>query len=439
MATDGYRPPELAPETFRLLKDQRFLRYSWAKFLSLLGQNALISGLCIDVINAKESSVVTALFVLASVVPSILLSLPGGLFSDLVPNKFALLSTLIVRLAIVYLFLDSGSEIESVLALTFLSWSVYQFFSPAENAAVLAIVPREHFAPASSLLQAVSLAAQLAGAGIVAPLALKLLDADGLYLSVFGLLVASTVLFAMVPDLSHEQEREAMRLSLWRALPVGYRTLAADDRLMAITIMRILVDTGLMAFIVCAPVFIEDTLNTGAENAVYIALPGALGIAAGLVLAPLLMTFVSARAVVLSGFIVFVAILLTLPFVDSLAPELTRALGPFRELQDWANISDAIVATMMLLPIAGLGVSFVEVGARTEVYRRAPGNVIAQVFATQSAMGSVAALLPTFLVGVLLDVFPVRAVLILIGAVLTAVAVNAWRRWRRAPRPVPMT
>jgi hypothetical protein len=198
--------------------------------------------------------------------------------------------------------------------------------------------------------------------------------------------------------------------------------------------MRILVDTGLMAFIVCAPEFIEDTLNTGAENAVYIAIPGALGIAAGLVLAPLLMTFISARAVVVAGFLVFVAVLLLLPFVDSIAPELTRTLGPFRELQDAVDLSDAIVATMMLLPIAGLGISFVEVGARTEVYRRAPSAVIAQVFATQAAMGSVAALAPTFVVGVMLDVLAVRIVLILVGVVLTAVAANAWWHWRNGGR-----
>ena len=105
---------ETSPETFRLLKDPRFLRYGWAKFLSLLAQNALIYGLFIDVINVQESSLATAAFVLASVVPSILLSLPGGLFSDLAPNKFALLSVMCVRLVIVFLFLDHGGALPLV-------------------------------------------------------------------------------------------------------------------------------------------------------------------------------------------------------------------------------------------------------------------------------------------------------------------------------------
>ena len=133
------------------------------------------------------------------------------------------------------------------------------------------------------------------------------------------------------------------------------------------------------------------------------------------------------------------AVLLLLPFVDTLAPELTMALGPFRSLQEAINLSDAIVATMILLPVAGLGMSFVQVGARTEVYQRVPGGVIAQVFATQSMIGSIAALVPTFFVGVMLDLLPVRVVLILLGSILTAVALSAWWRGRRASQPMAAT
>jgi hypothetical protein len=53
-------------------------------------------------------------------------------------------------------------------------------------------------------------------------------------------------------------------------------------------------------------------------------------------------------------------------------------------------------------------------------------------------MGSIGALIPTFLAGVMLDLLPVRAVLILIGAGLTSIAVFAWQRGgmaaTRAPR-----
>ena len=429
------RPPELAPETFRLLGDPRFVRYVWAKFLSLAGQNALIYGLFIAVITRQESSLATSAFVLASVIPSILLSIPGGLFADLTPNKFGLLSTLTVRMALVYFLFDLGANVETIIGLTFLVWTAYQFFSPAESAAVLALVPRERLPHASSLIQALSLAGQLVGAGVIAPLAVHLMDTNGLYFIVFVMLGVSFALFAMIPDLSPEQEREAMRLSPWRALPVGFRTIIADDRLTSITLLRVLLDTGMLSFVVIAPVFIEDELSTGAGNAVYIALPGALGIAFGLIISPPLLTVVSARGLALCGFVMFTAILLVLPLVDTYAPEVASTLGPFRELQRLVKVSDAIVATMILLPVAGLGASFVQVSARTEVYRRAPPGVIAQVFSTQSALGSLAALAPTFLVGLMLDLLPVAIVLAVVALSLASLALLAWSKGAGVSHP----
>jgi hypothetical protein len=431
------RPPDLQPDTFRLLSDKRFMRYVWAKLLSLSSQHALIYGLFIAVITREESSLATAAFVMASIVPSIALSVPGGLFADLMPNKLSLLSTLLIRIALVYLFFDFAGGIETVIGLTFLVWTVYQFFSPAENAAVLALVPRDRLAHASSLLQAVSLAAQLLGAGVIAPLAVRLLATNGLYVIVGLMLSASFLLFASIPDLSPEQEKEATRLSPWRALPTGLRTILADDRLTSITLLRVLLDTGMLSFIVIAPVFLEDKLSTGASNAIYVALPGALGIAFGLLISPLLLTVIPSRALALLGFVMFTAVLILMPFVNTIAPEMATWLGPFRELQRLVKVSDAIVATMIFLPFAGLGASFVQVAARTEVYRHTPPNVIAQVFSTQSAIGSTAALVPTLLVGVMLDLLPVSVVLEAVGLALTALAGFAWLKGagRRPVRP----
>jgi hypothetical protein len=430
-------PPEvsLVPDDLGLFANDRFVRYSYAKFLSLLGQNALIYGLFIAVISEQESSVATSAFVLASVVPSIVLSLPGGLVADLLPKKIVLLIALVLRMLVVYWFIDFSLGVEAVIGLTFLVWTAYQFFSPAESAAVLAIVPRERLAHGSSFLQALSLAAQLLGAGMVAPLAVRFLNNDGLYVLVLICLGISTLIFASIPDLTHQEGRqEGERLSWWRSMPVGFHTIRADARLLSITLMRVLLDTGMLMFIVVAPVFIEDTLNSGASNAIYIAIPGALGLAVGLLTAPMLLTFVNARSLALTGFVCFTSVLLALPFVDTYAPEVAGSFGPIDDFTNWLKLSDAIVATVFLLPIAGLGSSFVQVAARTEVYRRVPTNLVAQVFATQSAMGSIGALIPTFLAGVMLDLLPVRAVLILIGAGLTSIAVFAWQRGMAATR-----
>ena len=404
-------------------------------FLQLFGQNALIYGLFIVVISRQESSLATSAFVLAAVIPSIVLSVPGGLIADLLPKKLVLLTVLALRLLIAWLFIDLDLAIGAALGLTFLTWTAYQFFTPAENAAIVAIVPSGRIPQAVSLLQALSLAAQLAGAGLLAPLAVKLLNADGLFAAVILLFLASGALYAVVPHLSPPRGKLVRQEAWWRALPSGLRILAADADLARITALRVLVDTGTLVVIVAAPAFIEDTLATGAENAVYIAMPAALGIAMGLLIALLLLVLFSPRLLVALGFFLFASTVLALPLVDALWRGLFTELG-FSGLEQLTGLDGALIATVLLLPWAGLGVSLVQVAARTSVYSRVPTATIAQVFATQSAIGSVAALLPTFLTGALLDVLPVKAVLLAFGGLLILLAIAAWQRLARiSPSP----
>lgn len=417
-----------------LLHEERFLRYCLAKLLQLLGQNALIYGLFIAVIQKQESALATSFFVMASVVPSIFFSLPGGVFADLLPKKPVLVLTLLLRMLVVYWFLSSDPGIEAVIGLTFLVWTVYQFYSPAESAVLLAVAPREKVAEASSFLQGLSLAGQLLGAGLLAPVALRILGSDGLYLVVLVCFAASAVVFMALPRLSPGRApTAARRVAAWRALPAGFRTIKGDAGLASLTLMRVLLDAGMLMFIVAAPVFIEDVLDAGAENAIYIAVPGALGLALGLLLAPPLLSLTSTRGVALAGFMVFTGVLLLLPFVDTLAPQITGLFGPPADFVRFIGVPDAIVATMVLLPLAGFGSSLVHVAARAQVYQHVPSDLVAQVFATQSALGSVAALLPTVASGVVLDILPVRVALALIGAGLAAAAIGAWERGSHRP------
>ncbi len=72
-----------------------------------------------------------------------------------------------------------------------------------------------------------------------------------------------------------------------------------------------------------------------------------------------------------------------------------------------------------------------QVSTRTVVYRRVPSQLIAQVFATQSAVSSIATLLPTFVAGALLDLLPVEVVLVGFAAGLAGLAIAAFQTTAR--------
>jgi hypothetical protein len=416
--------PGLEEATYSLLGDERFRRFALAKLLQLTAKNAFVYGLFISYITEERSYLAGSSFILASVLPTVFLSVPGGIVADRLPNKVVLAGSLLVRMFLIWQFVGASVSIEQVIFLTFFSWTAFQFFAPAENEALVAVAPHEKMAAATAVLQALSLVSQILGAGAVAPLTLDVLGRDAFFVTVLLLMSASTLLYLAVPHLTPEKPLRSVRLGWWSALPAGYRMLRSDRELMRLTLLRVLVDTSMLMVLVAAPKFIEETLDASAASAVYIGTPAALGLALGLVITPPLTRVVRTRAIALVGYVLFTGVLACLAFIEPLSEPILNLLGWWDAIRDEAGLSREIATAIVLLPFAGMGLSLVQVSARAEVYERVRPGLLGQVLATQSAAGSLVAVIPTFLAGALLDLLPVSVFLgaLVAASVLAAVA-----------------
>jgi hypothetical protein len=158
-----------------------------------------------------------------------------------------------------------------------------------------------------------------------------------------------------------------------------------------------------MMLVVAAPLLVTQVLGIAPENTVYIVAPGALGVAAGLVIAPILVRVATLNVTLWIGFTLVVFTVFLLASIPEVARLLDEEMWlPLRQLQQTFGVKREIASTMLVLPLGGIGVSLVQVASRAAVYEVAPLQTVAQVFATQSAIGSVAAFLPTILAGALL-------------------------------------
>jgi MFS family permease len=431
MSRQTQHPDDGTAESSARLFSSRFRRFCAAKGLQLLAQNALVYGLFVILLEEADSSLAVSAFVLASVVPSILLSVPAGVVADMLPRKGLLLAALAMRIAIVVLFIQLMPGPWLLIGLTFLFWTAYQLFTPPENAMLNAVVTEDRLPAGIAVLQGLSLLCQLMGAGVLAPLVIKLGDSSALFWSVLVLFCVSGALYASIPHLTPASGQPPERLFWWQSLPIGLHLIRGDRELFATTLLKVLVDTGMMMVIVAVPSFVEEVLSTGAENAIYIALPGALGLALGLGLAPLLIAVLGFSRVAYAGFTLFLAVVFAMPFV----PRLATLLPP--DASTGLHVSDRIIVTTLLLPLAGLGLSLTQVGARAAVYRRISDR-IGQVLATQSAIGSTVALVPTIVAGVLLDLVPVDWALLAIAVALASFAI-AGMRWHTAAKTTATT
>jgi MFS family permease len=173
--------------------------------------------------------------------------------------------------------------------------------------------------------------------------------------------------------------------------------------------------------LVAAPKFIEDTLDSSPENAIYIASPGAIGLALGLMVTPALSRVIGVRVLSVVGYVFFAGVLACLPFIHAISGPVLDTLYWWNTVTSKAGLSPEIATTLVLLPFAGFGSSVIQVSSRAAVYARIHPGLIGQVLATQAALGSVTAVIPTFIAGGLLDLLPVEAFL----AGLTAVTIGA--------------
>ena len=419
----------------RSFASPRFRRYALAKFLSLVGQNALVYAVFILVIQRQESAFATSFYLVASILPSVLLSVPGGLTADSLPRKGVLVVVGLLRTGIVLAFVVNDLGLGTVIALTFAVWSAWQFYTPAENAALRAVVQREGLAGANAALQVVSIGAQLVGAGFLAPIGLKLTNADTVFVVCAAGILAASFLYGGIPALTPREEARPES----RNLLTGIRLLRGDPHAMQAALILALVSSALMVLIVAVPEFLSSELRTSASNAVYIFSPAAGGFAVGLFLAPVLARVVGSRSTSLLGYVCFALCLVALGNIGRTTTFwVDTASVPLDRLEDLLTISPRIAATLLTVPLGGLGLALANVGARTLLYERAPEGAVAQLLAAQSALGSLIGIVPTIAAGFFVEVADVSTVLIGLAAVL--VALGLLQIWRQRPgrRLVPL-
>jgi MFS family permease len=414
----------------------RFRRFALAKFLSLVGQNSIIYAIFILVIERQDSSIATSLYLVANVVPSVLLSVPGGFVGDVLPRKVVIGGASALRVATIAALMVQGLGLGTVLVLTLVQSAVWQFYTPGENTALPAVVGREQIAGANASLQVVSIAAQLTGAGFLAPIGLKVAGANFVFAVCAGLIVVATLIFLSIPHLTPAtQERRASRNVF-----AGLRILRSDPLALQAAIILALVSSALLIVIVAVPQFMQDTLRTSAGNAVYIFSPAAGGFAIGLLLAPGLVRLTGSRAVSMLGYICFAACLVSLGAVDHLTDFWAETANiPLEAIEERLRISRTVASTLLAVPLGGLGLAFVNVGARTLLYERAPEGSVGQLLAAQSALGSLVAIAPTLLAGLVIDRLQIDAVFFALSGVLVVLGLAQTVRLpgRAEPRAAP--
>ncbi len=407
--------------------------FLWSRFAGQTALNALLYALLIAIVERSGSSLGSTLLVVAFVVPSVVLGIPGGMLADALPKRPVLVLCLLVRAALALALLRWGDDLPTLYLLVLALATVGQLFGPAESAVLPALLPAERLARGNAAMQFTLLAAQVLGGVALAPLLLKVLDARAVFALAALLFLVAAWQMLLVRGVAPSVPARVQdgRAGLRTAFAAGWRMIRADADVLRALVRLTLLGTALKILVAIAPLLARDTLGIAAANAVYVMAPAALGCVAGLLVAPPLVRRIGHTAVGRTGFVFFSLGLLALAFVTELGRWFDRELRlGVGALTTVTHVPGAVTAAMALAVLLGLAFAVCSVAIRTLVYERAPRHVQGRVFATQLTVADALSLAPLVAAGALADWAGIAPVLVGTGLLCIALEVVVGRLGR---------
>ena len=428
----------IEPQDIRLLSNPRFRRLLQSRVVGQTAQNALLYTLLILVVEETGSSVQSTVLIIALTLPSVILGIPAGAIADMLPKRLTLTVGYLLRAVVVVALIVYGDDVWAIFLLAAAFSSVGQFFSPAEAAAVPAIVRQEQIPAANSLMVLALVLGQVAGMVVLAPFLFKIGGDVPVFIVVAILFVAATWVVVTIPaGLPTLETAAAASLGFIDSMREGFRILRTQRHTyLAVVYLSTTLALG-KVLLILIPEYTKDVLHISAEDTVFVAAPAAIGAGVGLLLAPMAARFIGSWRVVAFGFILFLLGLVSLGLIVYIRDFIQANLDlGITFVEERVGVSSVITVTMLLAIPLGLAFSLVSVGARAVMNEAAPQHAQGRVFSVQIAAGDLLSLLPLLIIGAVADLVGVRATLL--ASAISALALAAYLTFSRRFGPPPV-
>jgi len=428
--TDIGSAPSQGREDFRLLDNDAFRAWWFSRLVAQTAQAALLYGLLILIVDQTNRSIYASLFVVCSIVPSLLFGLIGGWAADRLPQR-ALLTTLnVLRALVVIPLIREPDNLFVLFAVTIGIWTLHQFYSPGEAAVMARILPESRLADGTSMGNLALTLAQVAGMVILAPLLLRLPDARP-FVAICAAGYAVAAIFML--DIGRLRPRESAGRTIPFNLRRGWEIATSSGRAFNAFADAVLIAIGLSSLLAIVPAYLENVLNTGANNTVFVFAPAVIGLVVGLRIAPPLGRWLGHGRIAIAATICFAFSAAAFGAIDSVARLIDTAGIPLASVADQLGLPTRTAATMLVSIPAGFFSAIVNVAARAVLLEVAPDDARGQVFAMQGVIGNAGALIPTLLAGIAVDLLGARPVAIVLALSLLVATIAAIRYARALP------
>jgi DHA3 family macrolide efflux protein-like MFS transporter len=421
-----------------ILQEDAYRRLWFGRLFSNTALNAVLYTLLVLAVGeGSGTSIKSALFVTAYLLPTATLGTISGVLVDRLPKNLLLGVLNFGRVWLMVILVMAEVDVWTVYAIALLIATTSQFAAPAEAAALPQLVSPAQLTMANSTNNLGGLVSQVVGFAVLPPLFLNTVGPKPLFVIAAALFGIGGAFFLMIRTLGSrrvdiDSTIDAVR-EVRKQFAHAWERLNRDVGAYMSVIVVVLASSASLVAVTLMPRFMQDVLDIPVRNAIFVFLPAALGILAGLRLVQWLERRLPKVSLVGAGFGLLTASLVGLMLVKPLA-ETLQGSNPFALFDPgpFGDTSARIVVTVLFSTVAAFSYSVVGVASRAVVNERMPLDIQGRVFAAQNVLSNLASILPILLAGLLAELFGVEVVLGLLIVILVGVA--GWTAAQAAAR-----
>lgn len=433
---DGYRA---------VLQNRNFLALWIGQILSQLADRVVfVVFLAVIVHQFGSSDTYNSFLYIAFTIPAILLTAVAGVFVDRWPRRGVLVTTNLLRAVFVsFLPVMDHANAMGIYILAFLLSAATQFFVPAEAATIPMIVRKNQLITANSLFTTTMMGSVIFGFALGDPL-ISIFTLDYVHWAIAGLFALSSLALMFVRPPVSETARASeepvavagtLKESVGRfvaEMQEGVAYIRANVMILHAMLKLALLFSAVVAlcilFVSFSKAFLYDNPEVATRKFAYIITYSGIGMVIGAWLVGQFFRTARRGLMVFGGFTAIGFCLLLLCLIgfipkDALVLSLPVVKTDYFYL-DAFQLSWRMLYTYALVPLMGVGASFVAIPLQALLHELIPEDKRGKILGVQFTILSTCSTLPVLVAGFGAEMFGVTPMFLLIGIPLFAIGVR---------------
>jgi predicted MFS family arabinose efflux permease len=379
-----------------VLSNPGFLLLWMGQLLSQIADRVFIYVLMILAYSLTKSNLGVSIPMLSFGIPSILFGSLAGVYADRLDRKGIMVISCIMRGLLILLLVPLvHKSIISIFLVSFLIYTVAQFFAPAESSSIPELVERKNLIIANSLFVVTWMGASMLGFGLGAPIVNWLGEQGTFVLSATFYLIASGLIF-LVPLKEQDSDPASTNGNILKDLKNGIDYINKNV-LIGYSLLKMFIATSALAVVSLLSIsYAKEVLMIGERNFGYLVIAAGLGMFVGMTVLGRVSHFFKKSTILMTGFIVS---------------------GISLCLVAW--VSD-IKISLLLIFLLGVCNVLINSTIQTILQSVVPAGMRGRVFGVQNMLINSAFTFPLLIFGAIADGWGIRTAIAALGVTMIA-------------------